>query len=136
MNAAQQFGAHIRRLRVERGWSQADLLDRLREAGRPMSQPTLGRLEAGTRDTGLDEVAVLAQVFEVTFTVDGTDVVVADRRPHWRIKVPTIQAGSPCEVSRLQVESVAWEREFAQAIQERLNAMLDRIQQATDGGAE
>lgn len=25
---------------------------------------------------------------------------------------------------------------FAQAIQERLNAMLDRIQQATDGGAE
>lgn len=95
MNASEQFGAHIRRLRFERGWSQADLAEQMTQRGHKMSHQTVANLEKGKRPTNLDEVAAFAELFEVTFTVDGTDVIVADRRPHWRIKVPTIQAGSP-----------------------------------------
>ena len=65
---AKALGTRVRMLRVQRGWTQADLLARLSGVDRPISQPTLGRLEAGARDTGVSDLAALARVFDLSLT--------------------------------------------------------------------
>lgn len=60
------LGAKVRSLRAARDWTQADLLAELVAVGQPMSQPTLGRIEAGARDTSITELVALARVFGTT----------------------------------------------------------------------
>lgn len=58
---SRSFGATIRRLRKERGWSQADLGERL---GTSLS--TVSKLENGRTTTNLDHLAMLARAFGTT----------------------------------------------------------------------
>lgn len=56
----------LTRLREERGWSQSELARQMVEAGWPKyTQMTVSRTEKGERPIRLDEVAALADIFEV-----------------------------------------------------------------------
>jgi transcriptional regulator with XRE-family HTH domain len=53
----------IRQLRIERGWSQEDLAERMTRYGWPMHQTTIAKLEAGKRPIRAGEVFALTLVF-------------------------------------------------------------------------
>lgn len=59
-------GEKVRQLRIERGWSQAELSEKLDSLGWPMGQMTISRLEAGTRPLRLAEADALASAFGMT----------------------------------------------------------------------
>ena len=61
----QLAGRHLRLLRLQRGWSQQDVMERMRPYGYQWSHATVTRLEAATRPLRLNELADLALVFEV-----------------------------------------------------------------------
>lgn len=52
-------------LREERGWSQADLAERLAEVGFPVHQTTVAKLESGRRPLRVAEVYALALIFRI-----------------------------------------------------------------------
>jgi ribosome-binding protein aMBF1 (putative translation factor) len=58
----QQFGQAVRARRLDRGWSQQALSDELRKNGVELHQTGVGRLEAGTRGTGLNEAEAIAEL--------------------------------------------------------------------------
>lgn len=58
-----RFGQRVRELRRARGWTQADLAQRLAAAGSPMHQSTVAKIESATRPTPVGEVANLAGIF-------------------------------------------------------------------------
>lgn len=68
---ARYVGLHARRLRRERGWSQADLAAAVTAAGYPMSQAIVGRIEFGRTASGgrqavtVDELVGLATALGV-----------------------------------------------------------------------
>jgi transcriptional regulator with XRE-family HTH domain len=53
----------VRQLRIERGWSQEDLAERMTRLGWPMHQTTVAKLEAAKRPIRAGEVYALALVF-------------------------------------------------------------------------
>lgn len=55
------LGARIRSLRAEKGWTQADLAERL-----GTSHQTVARSEAGLRAVGIEELLTLARTFGIT----------------------------------------------------------------------
>lgn len=57
------IGAKVRQLREQRGWSQADLSDRLAYYGWQLHQTNISKLEAGRRPIRVAEAAALAAVF-------------------------------------------------------------------------
>ena len=61
--AEAAVGAKVRALRVERGWSQGDLADKLDEVGWPIHQTNISKLEAGRRPIRVAELHALAAVF-------------------------------------------------------------------------
>lgn len=67
------FAAQVRALREERGWTQADLVDRIKSSGLMyMNQSTLSRIENGTRPVRLMESQVLSRIYDrpVTMMID------------------------------------------------------------------
>lgn len=52
--------------REGRGWEQRELAERLTQAGRPMSQPIVSRIESGARRIDVDDLVALAQVFGIS----------------------------------------------------------------------
>ena len=60
-SAGVVFGRHIRSLRAEKGWTQADLAERL-----GTSHQTVARSEAGLRTVGIEELLTLARTFGIT----------------------------------------------------------------------
>jgi transcriptional regulator with XRE-family HTH domain len=64
--AGVHAGQAVARLREARGWDQQGLAERLALAGRPMSQPIVSRMEAGTRRIDVDDLVAVAEVLQVT----------------------------------------------------------------------
>lgn len=61
------FRSEMQRLRVERGLTQADLAQQLRDRGLALHQQTVARIEAGQRSIRLNEAMVIAEAL-------GTDI--------------------------------------------------------------
>lgn len=57
------YGQKVRQLRTERGWTQAQLAERLNELGWPIHQTTVAKLEAGARPIRIAEADALAVAF-------------------------------------------------------------------------
>lgn len=66
MNLEVAVGARVRMLRELRGWSQAQLADRLRSMGFDMHQTTVAKLEGANRPIRVNELAALAVIFDST----------------------------------------------------------------------
>jgi transcriptional regulator with XRE-family HTH domain len=59
------IGAKVRQLRMERGWSQLDLAQRLDDLGWPLHQTNISKLEAGKRPIRVAEADALATAFGI-----------------------------------------------------------------------
>ena len=57
------FGAAVRRLRSERGWSQEELADRV-----GIDRTYMGGVERGERNLGLVNIARIAAALEISLT--------------------------------------------------------------------
>ena len=74
--ASNHLATQIKRLRLDRAWSEQDLADRCYAAGsRTLTRSTLAKIESKTRKrVTVDEQLILAQVFELPLdTLMGTD---------------------------------------------------------------
>ena len=84
------IGVKIRQLREQRGWSQADLSDRLANYGWQLHQTNISKLEAGRRPMRVAEAAALAAVFGLPIValwylpLEGEPLTLADMRDHLR----------------------------------------------------
>lgn len=65
-SAGAHLGLAVARAREARGWDQQELTKRLSAAGRPMSQPIVSRVEAGSRRVDVDDLVALAAVLDVS----------------------------------------------------------------------
>ena len=63
---ARRFVNRVKAERKQRGWSQADLADRLVSAGLRAHPTTIAKIEAMDRTIRLDEAVVLASAFDLT----------------------------------------------------------------------
>ncbi|MFD7428415.1 helix-turn-helix domain-containing protein [Streptomyces sp. NPDC059818] len=64
--AAEHTARAVAAEREAHGWDQRELAERLTQAGRPMSQPIVSRMESGTRRIDVDDLVALAAVFSVS----------------------------------------------------------------------
>ncbi|MFS0697798.1 helix-turn-helix domain-containing protein [Streptomyces nitrosporeus] len=64
--AAEHTARTVAAEREARGWEQRDLAERLTQAGRPMSQPIVSRIESGVRRIDVDDLVALAVVFSIS----------------------------------------------------------------------
>lgn len=64
----QRVGANLARIRKAAGWSQADLATRLTFRGLPFHQPTILKVEKGTRPLKFDEACAIAEELGVNLT--------------------------------------------------------------------
>lgn len=81
-NRTQRFARHyalrtgvaIKDLRTRLGLTQADLAERLTDAGYPTQRATVAKMENGARPTSVEEVAAVAAVLDVpiTYVLPGT----------------------------------------------------------------
>jgi transcriptional regulator with XRE-family HTH domain len=62
----RRVGDQVRRVRSERGWTQADLSRQLRAVGRPIPVASVGRLESGDRRVDVDDLLALAAALDVS----------------------------------------------------------------------
>jgi len=60
-----RFAAQVRRLRIDKGWSQAELAARLQSTLPAWAQTTVAKTESASRPIRLNEVAALAKVLGV-----------------------------------------------------------------------
>ncbi len=60
-----RFAAQVRRLRIDRGWSQSELAARLQSTLPAWAQTTVAKTESASRPIRLNEVAALATVLGV-----------------------------------------------------------------------
>jgi transcriptional regulator with XRE-family HTH domain len=65
-DAGLHLGRAVAQLREGRGWDQQGLIQRLAQAGRPMSQSILSRIEAGARRVDIDDLVALAAALNVS----------------------------------------------------------------------
>jgi transcriptional regulator with XRE-family HTH domain len=62
----KRVGENLQRIRKAAGWSQADLADRLSSRGLSFQQPTILKVEKGSRPLKLEEACAIAEELEVT----------------------------------------------------------------------
>jgi transcriptional regulator with XRE-family HTH domain len=85
-------GLTVKRLRGDRGWSAAELAERLTAAGVPTSRTTVSDIETGRRSfVTLDELLALARVLEVEFDTIVSQVI--DAHPTPVLQVVAYQLG-------------------------------------------
>lgn len=66
MNLDQRFGASMKALRIERGWSQRDLASQLINKRMPVDASAVSRMESGARSLRLSEAGLVAEALGVT----------------------------------------------------------------------
>ena len=99
----------IRRLREDRGWSQGDLSDRLRDAGWAAArQTTVSRIEKGDQVVKAAELVVLARVLDTD--VEALLMGTADRRA-------AMAAWDALESAAVALRGASW----------KVGACLDRL---------
>ena len=64
----ERFGERVKHLRKARDWNQGELAERMTEAGYPMHQTTVAKMESAARPTNVGEVAALASIFGVAIS--------------------------------------------------------------------
>lgn len=116
----QRIGANIARLRKFRGMSQSDLAFRLAEVGLPFQQPTVLKVEKGTRPLKLEEGIHVAEVLGVQvsdlYTRSQTESRLAE------LMLDQLRTGNELRVKTEQLETLTSE----------VNDMKDRLVQMTD----
>src|SRR3954454_22931103 len=60
------FGKRVAAVRLDRGWTQARLAERLRELGYALPREALARLETGKRGVSLEDVFAIAYALDVS----------------------------------------------------------------------
>lgn len=65
LTTEQAFGQAVHAHRVQKGWSQRELAERLESAGVGVDASAVSRIEKGTRAVRLSEAVILAQVLDV-----------------------------------------------------------------------
>lgn len=65
LTPTELIAARIRELRTDRGWSLADLAERLRQLGIPLHKSTASKVEHAERRVPLDEVLAFAYALDV-----------------------------------------------------------------------
>ena len=65
MTSDAEIGARILDLRVARGMTQGEVATAMRDAGWPLAQPAIAKIELGKRPLRLSEAASLAGVLAV-----------------------------------------------------------------------
>ena len=63
----RQFGQHLRRLRMDRKWTQEQMCTKLQLAGYDMTRGAYAKIESGTRHIYLDDLLALQRVLQVSF---------------------------------------------------------------------
>ncbi len=100
------FRSEMQRLRVERGLTQADLAQQLRDRGLALHQQTVARIEAGQRSIRLNEALVIADAL-------GSDinrmVTPEDERKAWRKMEDGRQALGRINTWAYRFVSTRWE---------------------------
>lgn len=64
----KRFGEVVRRWRLDREWTQEDVVERLRHEGFEMHQTTVAKIERGARPLRVAEASALADIFEMPIT--------------------------------------------------------------------
>jgi transcriptional regulator with XRE-family HTH domain len=64
-NTSERVRANVKVLRDEKGMRLADLSERLKKLGHPMSVNTLSKIEQGNRGIDVDDLEALAEAFEI-----------------------------------------------------------------------
>jgi transcriptional regulator with XRE-family HTH domain len=111
----QLAGRKLRLLRQQRGWSQQDVMERMRAYGYRWSHATVTRLEAATRPIRLNELADLAALYGVPV-------------------VQLLEAGAPDDLDALEreIEELAAKR---RAVREHLDRQEALAEEAALGRA-
>jgi transcriptional regulator with XRE-family HTH domain len=65
MTEQERVGARLRALREAAGLSQAQLAQRMHDAGHPWWQPTVSKVESGQRAVPSDEMRAVSEVLGV-----------------------------------------------------------------------
>ena len=102
----EAFGARVRELRQDRGWSQTDLVRRLRDHGVWFGQTTATKLERGNRPTPVEEAWALALVFGVAWD---------DLMPSLPTPLPPRDLQADLDAARRSVERLQRERDAIRA---------------------
>lgn len=63
----RQFGQHIRKLRIERKWTQEELVAKMQLNGLEMTRSGFSKIESGMRHIYLEDLLVLQKVFNISF---------------------------------------------------------------------
>lgn len=120
-------GENVAAERQDRGWSQAELAKRLREAlGRPFDQATVARLEKGRRPVDVGEVQVLAEVFDCT----AGQLLDLPHRLNWRRVVNAHRRRADAALEQIEAgardfyEAMAAEAEVCESLASDLEAPL------------
>lgn len=73
LNPDAVFGDHLRRMRAEAGLTQQQLSDKMAEAGIPMWQSTVAKIEAGQRQVSIGEAVRFAAALGIGLSelIDG-----------------------------------------------------------------
>lgn len=96
MEPAKIFGQQLRLVRMRRGWSQQDLVDRLSQLGFPVDRSAIAKIETGARGVSVDEALAIAVALDVAPTA-----LLVPRRPGDSVQVvPVVEAHD--------VDAMAW----------------------------
>ena len=63
----RKFGQHLRKLRVERKWTQEQMVAKLQLNGYDITRGALAKIESGTRHIYIDDLLALQKALQISF---------------------------------------------------------------------
>ncbi len=119
--------AGVRQMREDRGWSQKHLSQRLTEAGWPLHQTNVSKLEAARRPIRVTDLEALAEVFDVPAVVFLWDMDQAGDDGRRRLEA------AAAEVDYAQDQLISAGVNYAMALAERERLVRAVSEAAGDG---